>query len=64
MSPQEQLQRVLDPSLILILKWNELVKLGVTFQEVIVAFDKGIMLDQNLYTLRKKADVINELLDK
>jgi hypothetical protein len=64
MSPQEQYNKILDPTLVVIFKWEEIVKLGLTFAEVLGAWDRGVLLDQNIYILKKKVTVMTELTDQ
>lgn len=61
---QEQNNRFLDPTLVIIVKIDELVRLGIQFAEVMNALQMGVMLDADIYAIKKKDEVFNALLER
>lgn len=64
MTPHEQQNKVFDSKFVVVLKYQEILSMGLDLTTVIQALNNGIMLDQNLYEIREKTEIVRKLSEQ
>lgn len=64
MTPEVQQNKILDPNSVVIFKVDEIERRGLELNYVLNCWDRGILLDADIYIIKKKDDAIKKLIDK
>lgn len=64
MTPEVQQNKILDPNSVVIFKVDEIERRGLELNYVLNCWDRGILLDADIYIIKKKDDAVKKLIEK
>jgi hypothetical protein len=64
MTPETQLNKILNPATVVILDMEAMKRHNLSFDIVFAAWDRGILLNKDIYTIKTKEEALVELQNR